>query len=260
VILRTAAGLALAAAIAAVARRQRTLDRSGAIAAIVVGTVAVAAGWRWGVLLIAFFVTSTALSRLRAAAKARRLHTVVAKGGERDAVQVLANGGPFALAAALSLLTPWIGWSAAGVGALAAAAADTWGTEIGTLAARPPRLITTGRPVPVGTSGGVTLPGLLATLAGALFAALLVWLLGWPPVVAGAALAGGVAGALADSLLGALCQVRRWCGPCGTATERTIHPCGAVTTRVGGVSWMDNDIVNVLSGIAGAAVALLVAH
>jgi uncharacterized protein (TIGR00297 family) len=225
-----------------------------------VGTACIAAGWSWGALLIAFFVTSTALSRFRRQLKEARTAGIIAKGGERDAVQVLANGGPFALAAVASLALPWPGWAALAGGAIATATADTWATEIGTLADRPPRSILSMRQVPPGTSGGVTAAGTLAALVGALFIAALARLVGWPAAAAAGAAAGGLAGAIADSLLGASVQARRWCDRCGAATERTVHGCGAPTRPAGGLAWLDNDAVNVVSALAGAVVALLVAR
>ncbi len=125
---RAALGLVLSILIAAVARRARSLARSGALAAIVVGTVCVAAGFAWGVMLLAFFGTSTAWSHYHAAAKMLRTESIVAKGGERDAWQVVANGGIFALAAALALVSSWPGWMSLGAGSLAASASATWST------------------------------------------------------------------------------------------------------------------------------------
>ena len=150
---RVAAGLALALVVALAARRARSLSPSGATAAVVVGTSAVAAGWAYGALLIAYFVASSALSRWRAAEKTRRTDAVVEKGGERDARQVLANGLAFAACALGTLVTSpraAAAWGTAAAGALAAAAADTWATEIGTLSSRPPRSVLTGRVVPAG--------------------------------------------------------------------------------------------------------------
>src|SRR5690242_1724446 len=92
-------GLIAAGAISLAARSARSLTTTGAIAATVVGTLAVTVGWNWGALLILYFVSSTVLSRLGRAEKERRTSAVVAKGGERDAIQVLANGGVFAAAA-----------------------------------------------------------------------------------------------------------------------------------------------------------------
>ena len=255
---RIAIGGLLALAIALLARRAGSLAPSGAAAAVVVGTVCAAAGWGWGALLVAFFVASSALSRLGARRKEARTAGVVAKGGARDAWQVVANGGPFAAAALLSLLAPGEGWMVLGAGALAAATSDTWATEIGTLAGGAPRSILGLRPVPPGTSGGVTLAGTLAALAGAAFVAALAWGLRWPS--AGAILVGGIAGSTADSLLGATVQARRWCDRCGTGTERELHLCGAPTRRHGGLSWLDNDGVNLACALAGALAALAAAH
>ena len=256
---RAGAGLAVAIAVAVAARRAGALSASGAGAAIAVGTSAVAAGWSWGGLLLAFFFSGTALSRYRAAYKARATGSVVAKGGERDAVQVLANGGLFALAALASLVSPHAAWLAVGSGSLAAASADTWGTELGTLARRPPRLITSGREVPPGTSGGVSWPGTLGTVAGAVAIGAVAWLVHWPGAIGRAAAMGGVAGALSDSVAGALWQERRWCARCEAPTERAIHTCGAATARTGGAAWLTNDAVNVLGGVVGAVVALCIA-
>lgn len=256
--LRLALGGLLATGISVLARRAGSLAPGGAAAAVVVGTICIAAGWGWGALLVAFFVASSALSRLGLARKEAATGAVVAKGGERDARQVLANGGLFTAAALCSLVAPWPGWLVLGAGALAAATSDTWATEIGTLAGARTRSIVTGRVVPPGTSGGVTLAGIAAAVAGAAFVAGLAWLLGWPRP--GAILAGGVVGSTVDSLLGATIQARRWCDRCGVGTERELHPCGAATRHAGGLGWLDNDGVNIASALAGALAALLVAR
>jgi uncharacterized protein (TIGR00297 family) len=252
---RAAEGFVVATAIALLAWRSGSLSRSGAIAAIVVGTVAIAAGWRWGALLIAYFVSSSLLSRIGAATKARRSGSIVEKGGARDAAQVLANGAVFVLAALLQLVHPSPLWLAAGAGALAASASDTWGTEIGMLASGQPRMITSWRPVPTGTSGAVSAPGLIAMLAGALFIATTAWLLHAPRIIAFTAIIGGLAGALLDSVGGALAQARRRCPQCGSATERLLHDCGTRTERVGGLGWLDNDGINAVCTLAGALVS-----
>jgi len=252
---RAAMGLLIAAVIAGLARRARALTPGGAATAVVVGTLAMAAGAAWGALLIAFFVVSTALSRYRQQEKDARTRAVVAKGGERDAMQVLANGGVFAAAALGALLQPSPLWAALGVGALAAAAADTWATEIGTLARGEPRALLTWRRVPAGTSGAVSAAGTLALVAGAASVALLARALGMSADTALAAAAGGVAGAMVDTLLGALVQARRWCDRCAMATERAVHDCGHATRAVGGVDWLNNDMVNVACTVTGGTVA-----
>jgi len=126
------------------------------------------------------------------------------------------------------------------------------------LAPRPPRSIINWRMVPAGTSGGVTTLGLLGAVLGAAFIEMTAVLLRWPHAAAVAALAGGVAGSLADSLLGAMVQQRRRCDACGTATERAVHDCGAATRVDGGWAWLDNDGVNFVCTAVGAAVACVI--
>lgn len=255
-IARSAAGALVAAAISAVAWRAGSLSRSGAAAAFFVGTLAIAAGWAWGALLIAYFVSSSLLSRMGAALKAQRSGRIVEKGGARDAAQVLANGAVFALAAILQLIQPAELWLAAGAGALASSAADSWGTEIGMLASTPPRMITTWRRVPAGTSGGVSAIGLAATVAGTLFVAISAWLVHRNVRVALAVSLGGLAGAFVDSFGGALWQSRRFCEHCNSATERLVHDCGRRTARAGGLGWLDNDGINAACTLVGSLVSL----
>lgn len=255
-LLRALAGVAIATLIALLARRARSLSPSGAYAAIGIGTLAIAAGWGWGALLVAYFVLSSALSRIGLARKARRLGGVVEKGGERDATQVIANGGVFAAAALLFLVRPDLPHLATfAAGALAASAADTWATEVGTLAGGTPRSIVSLRPLPVGLSGGVTAAGTLASVAGAGVIAVIAVALGWPAESALPIAAGGVAGSLADSLLGALVQGRRRCPRCDAPTERRVHDCDTATVHAGGLERVGNDAVNLVASLAGAAVA-----
>lgn len=253
-------GIGLAAVIALTAKRFDALTSSGALAAWLVGTVAMGAGWDWGILLIAYFVASTLLTRWRASDKARRTRGLIEKGGARDGIQVAANGGVFTLAALGYWVAPHPTWQTAGLGALAASAADTWATELGALARGAPRSILTGAVVPVGTSGGVTLTGFVASAAGALFVEGIAAAFGWPTTVLLAAVAGGIVAATIDSVLGASVQVRFWCASCQLETERRVHQCGSATTYRRGIRWMDNDAVNAISTASGAILAVMSAR
>jgi uncharacterized protein (TIGR00297 family) len=248
-------GAGAAAVVAFLAFRLRSLDAGGALMAFAVGTAAFGGlGAAGAGVLLAFFITSVALSRVGKAEKRKRL-VDIGKTGARDASQVFANGGVAAICALLALADARYGFAFAG--AFAAATADTWGTEIGTLARRRPRSILTLRPVATGLSGGVTLPGTMAEVAGALFIALVAEAFGLRAV--GAVAAGGVAGALVDSLLGASLQSLRWCPQCRRACETEPHACGANTTPLRGLSFVSNDVVNLACTLAGAAVAFWLA-
>lgn len=256
-------GLALSLLIGGLGYRRGALSASGVAGAAIVGTAVFAfGGLDWGLLLVLFFASSSALSRFRAHAK-ERLAEKFAKGARRDLGQALANGGLGALLAMASSLWPSPLWFAAFVGAMAAVNADTWATEIGVLATQPPRLITMGRRVPPGTSGAISPLGTLAALAGAAFigasAGLCAWAAGAPGIWAylpiGAA--SGLAGALADSLLGATVQGIRFCPACGKETERRVHACGTPTQPLRGLPWLSNDWVNFLASAVGAGVGSL---
>lgn len=247
-------GAALAAAVALVSWRARALTTSGALAAFTVGAcVFGAGGWPYAAVLFAFFIPSTILSRI---GRARKRELVdIGKHGARDAWQVFANGAIAAICAVLAAITHEHAIAAAFAAAFAAASADTWGTEIGTLAKSAPRSILTLKHLPAGLSGGVTLTGTIAEIAGALFVALIAWALHIAPwwIV----LAGGFAGALADSIAGATAQELRYCPQCRRNCEIDPHICGTPTTIVRGYSRVSNDAVNFICTTTGALVALL---
>ncbi|MGI9089810.1 MAG: DUF92 domain-containing protein [Gemmatimonadaceae bacterium] len=248
---RAVIGLALALFVAVAARRARALDWSGVAAAVVCGTACAAAGWMWAATLIGYFIASSLVSRLGRRSKEQRTASVVAKGGARDAAQVLANGGIYSAAAVAMLLWPAQIWAWGGLAALAASAADTWATEIGLLAGWPPRDIIGRTYVLHGISGGVTLPGIGGALLGAAVVALIGLAAGFPSGAAFAAIASGWSGAMIDSLLGSTIQHRRRCDDCAEDTELTVHVCGSATRHIAGIRWVDNDVINLLATLAG---------
>ena len=217
------------------------LSRGGVVAAAVVGGTTVwGLGWRGLTVLGAFFLSGSLLSQL-----AER------RGPRRTARQVVANGG---IAAAAALLGSW----PAAAGALAAAAADTWATEIGAFSPFSPRLITNGRRVARGTSGGVTALGTLGGVAGAVAIAGLAHAVAAPGPAPGLAIGAGagVAGMVLDSLLGATLQGKYGCPACDARFERARTVCHEPVRLVAGRQWLDNDGVNFAATVCGAAVAL----
>ncbi|OBZ15118.1 hypothetical protein A8L34_13015 [Bacillus sp. FJAT-27264] len=251
--------------VAGAAYWRQSLSFSGMLAAVLMGTIYFGAGnafW-FGVLLL-FFITSSLLSKLKHDNKAE-LEETYAKTGRRDAGQVFANGGIGMLVVLLNALYPLELWSFLFIGVMATVTSDTWATEIGTLSKKQPRSVLTGKVLPVGASGGVSLLGTLAAGAGGVLIGAGSWLLQkgagmadqvfWTLVLAG--LLGGLAGAFADSFLGATVQQMNRCTVCGREVESPQH-CGVPAVHARGWRWMTNDAVNAISSAVGGIVALLV--
>ena len=220
----------------------RWLTPDGLVAAIGVGgAVCWGLGWRGATLLLAFFISGSLLTQL-----------ATGRGGRRNARQVIANGGAAALGALLG------SWPAA-AGALAAAAADTWATELGSFSPLPPRRITTWARVPRGASGGITALGTAGGLAGALAIGALAHLLPPPGAAPGfwVIAAAGIAGMLADSVLGATGQGLYECAACAARSERGDTICHEPVRLIRGWRWLDNDAVNLAATLVGACIGLL---
>lgn len=249
------AALAVATLVAGAGYAARALTTRGSLAAVLVGAAILRwSGWPGGAALAAFFVLSSALSRI-IPAPARG----DAKGDRRDTRQVVANGGAAALASAVFRSEPSLAlWAA--TTSLAAAAADTWATTLGATSQRPPRRLLVGPPVPPGTNGGMTWRGCGAAVAGALSvgaagsltagdARLLFWSV---PI--------GAAGMVLDSVLGATLQAQRWCDGCAAESDWPVHRCGQRTRHVGGVAGLDNDGVNFVATATAAGLGALAWH
>ncbi len=269
-VLRLLAGLLLSVLIGWLAYQRKSLSLSGVVGAIITGTLVFGfGGWVWGLTLIAFFIYESGLSHFRE----RQKQTIAAekfdKSSQRDLGQALANAGLASILAVLFFLNSSQLWLfAAFVGAMSTMNADTWATEIGVLSRRPPRSIISGRIVPGGTSGGITVLGTLASAGGGLVMGLTVWLLlagrglftsqasltaYWWVLPAG--LLAGLLGSLVDSLLGATVQAMYSQAGSGQETERKLTQEGVKNTFRRGWPLMDNDAVNFISSLAGTVVA-----
>ncbi len=151
----------------------------------------------------------------------------------RTASQVAANLGVAALAGTLVNRYGMAPAQTVLLAALAEAAADTLASELGRLAAAPPRMLLTGKVAAPGTDGAVSIPGTLAGLAGAALVALVcAWCFALPVRLALLGWGAAVFGLFFDSLLGQLLERR---------------------------ARLNNDAVNFLSTLAAAAAALLIA-
>jgi uncharacterized membrane protein len=201
-------------------------------------------------VLAAFFVSSNLVSRVRPRLAPPRLDP---KSDRRDLWQVSANGGAAALGAGFGLMDSALGiWLVTAT--LAAAAADTWATSIGVRSRVLPRLPWSGRRVPAGSNGGMTLVGSAGGAAGALIVAGTGAVAAGLPMLLPVGTLIGFFGMVADSTLGALLQGRFHCPACDVASEWRVHRCGVATIREGGMAWLNNDGVNlVATALAGCA-------
>ncbi|MBE3141087.1 MAG: DUF92 domain-containing protein [Thermoplasmata archaeon] len=255
-------GFLFAALIAFAAYRAHSLSKSGAWGALLEGTIIFGlGGWKWAVLLLAFFVSSSALTRLFGKKKAS-LNEKFEKGGTRDIGQVLANGAIASIFAGLHFFFPAASWTwVVFAASLAAVNADTWATELGILSPSLPRLITSWKPMERGTSGAISLYGTLAAAGGAALIALLGALLGpaghvWANLEI--IIIAGLLGSLFDSFLGATVQAIYRCPHCDKETEKhPIHTCGTETAKIRGWSWLNNDMVNLGCALMGAVIGMI---
>ena len=244
-----------AAALAGFAAWKRALTPGGLALA---GALAFVIGFCGGVsafaALAATFLFTVAAGKLSGRAGAEiglRLHE---KAGARDAVQIVCNVLVGALALVLAAATGREVFFWCYGGAMASSLADSMASELGVLSRRPPRDILTLRPVTPGLSGGVTALGLGASalgaaLIGGIYGALRASL----PLALGCTAAGFLA-ALADSVLGSCAQAKYRCPVCGALTEKPVH-CGKPGALVRGARRITNDAVNLLGNLSGAALA-----
>jgi len=263
-------GFLFAAIISTAGYLRGSLSASGALGAMLLGTIVFGAGGlTWAILLVAFFISSSLLSHYKARLK-EPLAEKFQKGHRRDLGQVLANGGAAGLCALAYAISSQEIFFVAFLGALATVTADTWATELGVLSALPPRMITTGRVVPIGTSGAITSFGTVIAFCGAAFIGIAMvignWLLVIPitiyqlpisnlSILLVASLSGSL-GSLLDSLLGATIQAIYFCDTDQVETESRVHRRGHVTRRVRGWSWLDNDWVNFIASVGGSLIAV----
>lgn len=257
------------------ALKRRSLDRSGALGALLVGFVLTMANYSFFSALLAFFITSSRLTRWGGAQK-RKIDAEYKEGGQRNWVQVFCNGGVPTELALLYMIEVGPGeipvdfskqysasWMCLSLlGALACSTGDTWASEVGPVISQSqPRLITTWKEVPAGTNGGVTPVGLVASFLGgaAVGVAYFVTQLltvgdlhladpQWPIVVYGGV--AGLLGSMLDSFLGAHLQYSGFDSSIG----KVVSYESATTQRICGKPILDNNAVNLFSSVLIALV------
>ncbi len=236
---------------------KRALTTGGIVAALIVDLlISVPLGNFGFTLLLSFFVLGVLVDKI----KKRHRNTVedaAEKGACRDYIQVLANGLVPALCALLYFLRGDGIFVVAFCASLAEALADTASSGFGVFAHRtfdPFRMRTCDK----GLSGGMSIIGTCAGLVGSFVIAGMALLFGaidfWMFLIAASA---GFLGCIFDSFLGSLFQAKYSCSVCNKLTEKKKH-CAEPTVFSSGLALVDNDVVNLLSSLFSAAVALFV--
>jgi uncharacterized protein (TIGR00297 family) len=235
-----------------------TIDARGFLASTLVGfAVVYGGGFSWFVIVAVFFTLGVVFTLYKYGYK-RHLGSAQGKGGARNWPHILANGGLASIAALWNLASPGTAPAVVFLGAISTSAADTVATELGLLSHSQPRLITNpSKVVSPGTSGGVTPLGFVGSAFASLVIGVMALVLGVLPdpyLVLPVCLVGGIFGAVFDSLVGATIQRKGYCTVCLKPTEALRH-CGERTRATQGKWYIENNIVNVLSTVAGAAAA-----
>ena len=243
------------------AYREKALTLLGAIFAffLTVGLY-ISGGIPFLAALFGFFISSSFFTKLWTREKDDLEKALYEKGGNRDHIQVLANGGAAFIIALAHYLMPGKQLSVAYFVAIASCNADSWASEIGIMSKSTPFSIINFKSVQRGMSGGVTFLGLFASACGALFIAgiyFIVMFVSIPflelirncTIIA----AFGFAGATIDSALGAVVQPA-YVDSTGMLTEKRVNG-NAQNKKVKGFGFFSNDMVNFVSSLVAASLA-----
>lgn len=259
-----ALGLGLLAAASAYGLRCATLAGAAALG-IQVALIIAMAGWVWGLVPLIYILALIILSRYRRVEKAALSDAL--RRGQRLTWQgaVARLGWASVLAALNGSASPLLGYAAL-VGCVAASTADLAATQLGVLSAQPPRLITTWLPARTGTPGAISMLGTLAAVGAAWLVGLVgllsqaiqgwtaalptprIWI--WLPA---AALAGGMAGALVDSLLAATAQRVYYDPNRHEITAYESSDDGLPNEPVRGWVWLTDEAIDAVATVIGAA-------
>jgi uncharacterized protein (TIGR00297 family) len=213
-------------------------------------------------LLMMFFLSSTLIRKILIKLFPHYLKSSISNDHPpRDVIQVLCNGGVLTLLSVFYYLQPSVNILVVASISMAAANADTWASEIGTLSQDEPTSILSRKPYSKGLSGGVTKLGLWASLGGSLlitlissvylassfglnsqWLAMLFWMTGF-----------GFLGSIVDSILGELFQAKYL-----DQTGKLLDEKRDMTDQLmSGIAWLDNNAVNLLTNVMVVGTSLI---
>ncbi|KAF0150883.1 MAG: hypothetical protein FD143_2467 [Ignavibacteria bacterium] len=254
-------GFFIAFAIVFLSYRVKFLTFSGSVATFfLAGTIFSLGGVKWSVPILTFFILTSILSKLRKKKNAE-IELFFEKSSVRDHFQVLANGGISGVLVVLNFFFPDEIFYLLYLSSLSAVCADTWATEIGTWKRTVTYNILNLKPIEQGVSGGISLVGTFGSFVGALIITFSGVYWNSLPLTQYFLLIifTGMLGSIFDSFLGATVQSQNKCNVCRKVVEREIH-CGKEADYHSGWKWINNDMVNFISGAASAAVLIILVN
>lgn len=252
-------GAVLSACVAFASFKVKFLTKSGAAATFLLAAFIFGfGGFKWSIPIMAFFILSSMLSKVKKGIKGELEDAYFEKTGVRDHWQVAANGGLGGILVLLNSAYPSDLFYIIYVSSLSAVCADTWATEIGTLRKTRTYNILTFKRIEQGMSGGVSLTGTLGGMLGSFIISLsgIWWIESNIYQYILIIVLAGVFGSFIDSVLGAALQAQFKCGVCGKITEKNYH-CKAETAPAKGITWMNNDMVNLFAGAGGGIIVII---
>ena len=248
--MRLVIALAAVLVIGLIAYWKRQLNLSGVVAAVVMGAAATVMGGFTSLSLYLFFLISAAVIG-KLSKRIRGLDRIHKKGGRRDAVQVLANGGAALAAMLIHAFDSSPVYLAVFTACLAEACSDTWASEIGVLSKNEPVSILTFTKVPKGLSGGVSLLGTCSAMLSSILYGIFAFSCydGINLSLVMVVIFSSFAGVMTDSVLGATLQAHFYDEKEDIITEHSRDREGNALKLVRGLRFMDNDMVNLTSNI-----------
>ena len=240
----------------AFAKAKGALTDFGILAAIIVDLfISVSLGNFGFLILLLFFGISILLDKIKKKIKNNRTVDEGLKGDCRDHMQVLANALIPSLSATLFAVSGIELFVVAFVASLSEALADTVASSMGAFSKKTFDLFK-WKKCENGISGGVSIIGTVSALVASFILPLVALAFGaFDPLLVCITAASAFLGTIVDTALGSLLQVKYTCAVCGKLTEKHIH-CDKPTKHHSGLKYIDNDVVNLLSGIASALISV----
>lgn len=205
-------------------------------------------------ILVSVFLSTLIASKIKKEKRKKINSDTIEKDGKKDIFQIIANVG----LGTLSIILYAINKNSIFLGSYAAIMAesisDSLASDIGVLSRRKPFNILTFKKSEPGLSGNVSVLGLCSSFVGSLLIGFIHFIFNnsfWGLIIT----VSGFLGALLDSYLGALFQVKYKCCKCDKITEKKQH-CGENTIHYRGVRFINNDMVNFLGNLFAFLFAL----